>query len=268
MKLRLGFASAIHTDPDILLIDEVLAVGDSRFRGKCFQKLHELRQKGTSFILVSHNSHSVLTVCDSAVYLQKGKFVGMGDTASIMNQYEKELFLDGIENYSEPITLLKKRQAVGLDIYSLFFRNNEGQLIESPISGEPIYFCIGCKAQEKINNVGITLAIKGLAEGGDTVLVFNNLSDKNLINLLPGEHEIRLQMPYLGLKLGAYIMDIYAKKEKLYHLDCVESFKFTVESGKENISKSMFYQPRKWEIVSGENCSTGQAGIDNPEHLR
>lgn len=62
------------------------------------------------------------------------------------------------------------------------------------------------------------MAIKGLAEGGDTVLVFNSLSDKNLINLLPGEHEIQLQMPYLGLKLGAYIMDIYAKRKNFITL--------------------------------------------------
>ncbi|MEO0804175.1 MAG: ABC transporter ATP-binding protein, partial [Cyanobacteria bacterium J06642_2] len=55
MTARLGFACAIHTEPDILLIDEVLAVGDARFRAKCYRRLYDLRQKGVAFILVNHN---------------------------------------------------------------------------------------------------------------------------------------------------------------------------------------------------------------------
>lgn len=71
MAARLGFASAIHTDPDILLIDEVLAVGDIKFKSKCHRRLHELRQNGTSFVLVSHQPQSILNVCNQAVYLLK-----------------------------------------------------------------------------------------------------------------------------------------------------------------------------------------------------
>lgn len=257
MAARLGFASAIHTDPDILLIDEVLAVGDSRFRGRCFQKLHELRQKGTSFIFVSHDPHSILTVCNSAVYLQRGKLIGVGDTASVMSQYEKDLFLDEAEKSSVPISALKKRETIGLDIRSLFFRNSQGKLIESPVMGEPTYFCIGCNVQERIDNVSITFTINRLAEGGDTVLILNSLNDKDPINFLPGEHEIQLQMPYLGLRLGVYTMDVFVKKDKLCHLDCVEFFRFTVNGGKESISRCMFYQPRTWRVISGKNSSVG-----------
>jgi ABC-type polysaccharide/polyol phosphate transport system ATPase subunit len=59
MAARLGFASAIHTNPDILLIDEVLAVGDMRFRVKCYRKLAKLREQGTSFVLVSHDPNTI-----------------------------------------------------------------------------------------------------------------------------------------------------------------------------------------------------------------
>lgn len=93
MAARLGFACAIHTEPDILLIDEVLAVGDSKFKTKCYAKLHELRQKNKSFVMVSHSSHSIATVCESAVYLEKGKKILSGDTLSVMNKYEDDLFL-------------------------------------------------------------------------------------------------------------------------------------------------------------------------------
>lgn len=254
MAARLGFASAIHTEPDILLLDEVLAVGDSRFRGKCFQKLHELRQKGTSFVLVSHNLHAILTVCDSAVYLLKGDFVGVGDTASIMSQYEKDLFLNGAEKYSGSMYLTEKpeSESSGLDIISIIFRNNQGKIIESPVSGEPTYLCIGCNVHKRIENVGFTISIKALAEGGDVVLLLNCLQDKKPLDFLPGEHELQLQMPYLGLRLGTYSMDVYAKTDGLFHLDSVEFFRFTVEA-KETTSRSLFYQPRSWVVVSRIN---------------
>ncbi|MCP6757345.1 MAG: ABC transporter ATP-binding protein [Fischerella sp. CENA71] len=253
MAARLGFASAIHTEPEILLIDEVLAVGDSRFRGKCFQKLHDLRQKGTSFILVSHDAHLILTVCESAVYLKQGEFVGYCDTPTIISQYERDLFLNGLETTSQSISLLKNRESFGLNIYSLFFKNDKGEIIYSPVTGEQTYLCIRCKADEKIDNVGITFVIKGLGEGGETVLIFNSMKDKNPISLLPGEYEIQLQMPYLGLRIGVYIMDVYAKTNRLYHLDAVESFRFTVEGIEDSMSRCLFYQPRTWNVINHRN---------------
>src|SRR5437763_505550 len=72
MAARLGFACAVHTNPDVLLIDEVLAVGDMAFRAKCYRKLAELRKGGTGFILDSHSSQMVTSVCDAAVYLEGG----------------------------------------------------------------------------------------------------------------------------------------------------------------------------------------------------
>jgi lipopolysaccharide transport system ATP-binding protein len=79
MAARLGFASAIHTFPDILLIDEVLAVGDAKFRTKCYQHLAKLREQGTSFILVSHNALSIMAICDTAIYLSKSKLKLSGE---------------------------------------------------------------------------------------------------------------------------------------------------------------------------------------------
>ncbi|RAM51572.1 MAG: ABC transporter ATP-binding protein [Hapalosiphonaceae cyanobacterium JJU2] len=253
MAARLGFASAIHTDPDILLIDEVLAVGDSRFRGKCFQKLHDLRRKGTSFILVSHDAHSILTVCETAVYLKPGEFVGHDDAASIINQYERDLFLSETGIEAQSISFLRKRDCFGLEIKSLFFRNHQGERIESPICGEPTYLCVQFQAIEKLEDVSITFEIKGLGEGGDTVLLINNLKDKNFICLLPGENEVQLEMPYIGLKLGLYIMDVYIKKERMYHLDAIESFQFRVEGREESVSRCLFYQPRKWNTIHPQN---------------
>jgi lipopolysaccharide transport system ATP-binding protein len=267
MAARLGFASAIHTEPDILLIDEVLAVGDSRFRGKCFQKLHELRQKGTSFILVSHDAHSILTVCESAVYLKQGESLGYDDAASIINQYERDLFLSESEIEMPLIPFLRKRDCFGLEIQSLFFRNDQGEIVKSPISGEKNYLCIKCEAIRKFEAVGFTFSIKALGEGGDTVLLINNLKDNINIYLMPGDNEIQLEMPYLGLKLGVYFLDVYVKKERMYHLDAVESFKFIVEGREESISRCLFYQPRKWNIIHPKDNSSIPKNTDESQKL-
>ncbi|ACB51441.1 putative ABC transporter, ATP binding protein [Crocosphaera subtropica ATCC 51142] len=248
MAARLGFASAIYTEPEILLVDEVLAVGDSKFRGKCFQKLHDLRQKGTTFLLVSHDSHTVLTVCERAVYLQKGELIEVGDTQSVITHYEKDLFLNVTESPSKnhPIKSINTNQQFA--ITSIFFRNEDDEIIDVPTTGEPTYLCVTCQVKETLTNVGLTFSIKGMAEGGDQVLLMNSLHDERSLSFSSGKQEVRLEMPYLGLKLGAYVLDVYAKRDGLYHLDSVEDYRFQVKATK-SMNRCLFYQPRSWKVL-------------------
>lgn len=87
MKARLGFAVAILLRPDILLIDEILGVGDFAFRNKCFVKLHELKKKGVTTILVSHDHTSVIRFCERALWLHKGNVMGMGPANETVQKY-------------------------------------------------------------------------------------------------------------------------------------------------------------------------------------
>lgn len=92
MYVRLGFAVAAHLEPDILIIDEVLAVGDMSFRSKCYQEIDRLR-KQCAIIFVSHNMQQISRVCDRAVYLEKGAVVYEGDTASAINRLNESTAL-------------------------------------------------------------------------------------------------------------------------------------------------------------------------------
>lgn len=82
MFVRLGFAIAINVDPDILVVDEVLAVGDAEFQAKCFQKFRDFRAVGKTVILVSHDTNTVQAMCDQAAWINKGELqaVGAADT--------------------------------------------------------------------------------------------------------------------------------------------------------------------------------------------
>lgn len=257
MAARLGFASAIHTEPDILLIDEVLAVGDIKFRAKCYRRLQELRERGTSFVLVSHQAHAILSVCDSGIYLSKGQLIEYGDTYSIMNQYENDLFSTNRKYQLGRIVLPKKpkNESFGFDIASIFFRDSEGNIIQSPISGEMVSICIEYKAykDKEINEVYLSFIITRLNGEADIILRLSSFDDDKALNIFTGENqleapELQIQMPYLGLKAGSYNMKLFVKKDSLYTLDFVESFRFTVVA-KEITSKCLFYQPREWKSV-------------------
>ena len=90
MLSRLGFSIAVDVHPDILLIDEILAVGDAPFQKKCAQKLDELKAGGTTFIVVSHSNAQIRRLCDKAIYLKEGLIVDSGDADAVVRHYEKD----------------------------------------------------------------------------------------------------------------------------------------------------------------------------------
>jgi ABC-type polysaccharide/polyol phosphate transport system ATPase subunit len=87
MVVRLGFAVAIHTEPEILLVDEALAVGDTGFRQRCLRKVHELRSRGVTILLVSHSMADVQAVGDRALWLDAGRVRQLGETQSVVANY-------------------------------------------------------------------------------------------------------------------------------------------------------------------------------------
>lgn len=89
MFVRLGYSVAIHVTPDILLIDEVLAVGDDAFREKCFKRNIELKKNGTAIILISHNLDAIRFICDRAVLLNAGRIENEGDVETIIREYKR-----------------------------------------------------------------------------------------------------------------------------------------------------------------------------------
>lgn len=87
MYLRLAFAVAVHTDPDILLIDEILAVGDESFQKKCFKKMEEFKEKGVTIILVSHNLESVRQFAQKVIYIKKSRLIMFDNPEIVVKEY-------------------------------------------------------------------------------------------------------------------------------------------------------------------------------------
>ena len=252
MRARLGFACAIYTRPDILLIDEVLAVGDARFRTKCYRKLAEIREKGTSFVLVSHSSNAILNICSTAVYLSKGKVVVHESTELVMSKYEEDLLMIGSESAKRVMATTSEQSESNtsgdLEIISVSFQDEEGNTLKSLVSGKPVYLCIRCQASILIDNVVVGIIIREINGEDDCILSINSEKDKQDIKIYPGEQEIKLEMPYCGLSPGIYTMKVYINRRPFYLYDMVNSLRFEVQKDKK-MNQCKFYQPRIWNVT-------------------
>lgn len=254
MAARLGFASAIHTKPDILLIDEVLSVGDAKFRAKCHRRLAQLRDRGTSFILVSHNSLSIIAVCEMAVYLSKGQMLLSGQSSFVIDKYEEDLFIDDKGNKKDKISaefvLPDRAEPTGLQIKSLSFRDNDGNILEHLVSGKPACLNVHGYTFENLYDVNLSVIVNHLSESNEEVLVLKSSYDGQSFNLYPGKFTIQLYIPYCGLKAGVYSAKVNLSNSPYFNvLDFVESYKFVVKTV-QNMNKCLYYQPRDWKLIN------------------
>lgn len=88
MFLRLGFSIAVHTSPDILLVDEVLAVGDQAFQSKCRDRIKEMHNRGTTIVLISHDAEEIASFCERCILIRKGHVAADGRPDNVLKQYE------------------------------------------------------------------------------------------------------------------------------------------------------------------------------------
>jgi len=102
MYVRLGFAVAVHVDPDVLLIDEVLAVGDEEFSARCIAKIQEMKLRGVTLLFVTHQLDQVRNLCDRAVWLDHGQVEAIGDPMRVVDSYLQEV--SGAVGFSPPET--------------------------------------------------------------------------------------------------------------------------------------------------------------------
>lgn len=113
MILRLGFSIAAAVDPDLLIVDEALSVGDARFSQKCIRRIREFREAGTTILFVSHDPGAVTTLCDEAILLEKGELLARDLPKEILEEYNALLAAKGAGNVAMKITRRRGEEAAG-----------------------------------------------------------------------------------------------------------------------------------------------------------
>ncbi len=138
MVVRLGFAIAAHCQPDSLLLDEVLAVGDGAFQAKCFNTLSEFRNRGLGFILVSHNQSTIDCFCDRVLYLKKGQSIYLGDTRTAIAEYNQDVLNDLEALPGEREELQQVRGSGKVKMKRITFLDETGTEVTKIRAGDPL----------------------------------------------------------------------------------------------------------------------------------
>ena len=152
MYVRLAFATAVQVDADVLLIDEVLAVGDAAFQQKCFDEFSRLQQEGRTMLLVTHDMGAVERFCSRALLLERGQVVDIGEPTTIARQYNQLNFSKvraERSSASQPGTPIEEQQAA--EILNAWFEGPDGETALAVVQGEPCTVRIDVRFHEPID---------------------------------------------------------------------------------------------------------------------
>jgi len=149
MNVRLGFAVAAHLKPEVLIVDEVLAVGDAEFRRKCLKKMQDVSAGGRTVLFVSHNMHAIRQLCHLGIVLEAGEIVHRGPTDEVVDKYLASSSSD--QNLNEDILPgMHSHDNPDVQVYRIEVLDTDGQVIRSPKMKED--FCL--KIYYKFNKSG------------------------------------------------------------------------------------------------------------------
>jgi len=247
MYVRLAFAVAAHLNPEILIVDEVLAVGDAAFQKKCLGKMSETAKSGRTVLFVSHNMHTIQDLCNRTILLEDGKVAIDGDTSDVIKHYLQPVTLKtGESNLTDNF---RSRKSPGkLRAKNIKILNNNNEV---------------CSTYEINDSLSIELEIANVSENGFAVsfLIFNqqgalvyhirsqdgNIITKNLGSIAT----VRMTIPTLNIIQGRYSIDVWIGN----HLDLLEdhiestiSFEVVNRGHSKVPLRSIIHEIGKWDV--------------------
>lgn len=206
MKLRLAFATAISIDPSILLVDEVLSVGDLRFQQRCAARMDELKAGGTTIVLASHDLDQVVRLTDRAIWLQDGLVRAAGDTGEIVDRYRNAVD----EGLAPPEPLPGGGTRHGsreVEIIAVRLRGGDGAETGTIYPGEPLVVEIDYSTEREISEAIFQVSVRTIDPPAILVDVNTSADGVSTGRLLPSG-TVRLEFARLDLPPGAYRLDI------------------------------------------------------------
>ena len=207
MMVRLGFAVAAHLDPEILVVDEVLAVGDAEFQKKAIGKMQDVsRGEGRTVLFVSHNMGSVRSLCNTGVLLENGTLKLTGDIDYVINQYMKSAQIDSLEGFWNRKTIDPKKDFQRLHAE---FQNTQGESQAIFSCDEDIVLEMTILVSKKIQGIyGYFHCCKPADESPVWVSDSNDVIANQLENLPIGESKVRICFPKRTLAGSEYLAGV------------------------------------------------------------
>ncbi|MGQ9503164.1 MAG: ABC transporter ATP-binding protein, partial [Anaerolineae bacterium] len=199
MYVRLGFSVAVHTEPDILLVDEVLAVGDAAFQRRCLERIDQMRANGTTIMFVSHDLNAVRRLCQRAIWLERGCLVADGAPEAVVGEYATHSYVASAAAARREAC----RYGTGeVTIEEVRFLDGEGRLRDFFSTGESLIIEMRYQAHKVIERPVFGIAIH--RSDGVHVTGPNTQFAQYEIPVIHGEGVVRYTIPFLPLLEGTY----------------------------------------------------------------
>jgi lipopolysaccharide transport system ATP-binding protein len=266
MYVRLAFSVAAHMEPEILLVDEVLAVGDLAFQQKCLEHMKRLKQSGMTILLVSHNMSAIQSTCERSLYLHGGQVVEFGDTATVIKTY-RDTTRKGQPATARSITTGGDS---GVRVVGFQMFGEDGENRRTFNFGERVRVRIDLHAARRVEAPIINFGFKR----GDGILVcnFNNWYDKFQIDYIEGDCRLEGWLP--PLRLVPHHYDIYANiwparssdyapgdLDRLQPIASGHFGDFSVEGSLLTEEDGVFQVPAlRWDFSRGDEREVADAG--------
>ena len=207
MYVRLAFAVAAHLEPEILLVDEVLAVGDTAFQKKCLGKMGDVARDGRTILFVSHNMAAVASLCSGAHMLAQGRRVCSGNTSDVIAAYLSSFQL------SSRATVLDRRDRKGngkVTFTDVEFLSETGTPVEVIQSGQDVVFSVGYKSSEtNLRNVEVSVEL--VAQSGQCMLIMNSEMVGVTFDLIPSTGRFNCRIDRFPLSPGQYHLTLFCR---------------------------------------------------------
>ncbi len=224
MKVRLGLSVAIFLDPEILLIDEVLSVGDASFRKQSIEKVHELIGEGRSVLLVSHDIYTVQRLCQRSILIENGKIVKDAPTDEIVDFY-----LPSISNLVSADAWVElrdfPRNGTGRAVFSrVKFYSTENSKSGGIQPDQPVEFFCEINSTDRILISGIAVTI--FDKSGFRLLNAGEYSEHDPQEIKKGKNFIKIRIESLHLKSGTYMFALWLNGVQDELLDNIQQVAF------------------------------------------
>jgi ABC-type polysaccharide/polyol phosphate transport system ATPase subunit len=211
MYVRLGFSVAINVDPDVLLIDEVLAVGDEEFQRKCLERVSDLRSWGRTIVVVTHSLATVRSLCDEAVWLEHGTVRDAGKADSVADAYLGTVHVDlQAAHDADPASSWSKLQITDIELLDA-----GGQAVAQASTGDAVRFRLHYEATEPITSPVFSFSI--YTPEGVQVTAPNTKEAAVAIDRVEGSGHVDLCIDRLMLLLGSYDLSAECTNDSFTH---------------------------------------------------
>jgi ABC-type glutathione transport system ATPase component len=238
MYVRLGFAVAVEVDPDILIIDEVLAVGDAAFQRKCIARIEDFKRRGKTMLVVSHDLGTIHRISEQLILLDEGRVLAAGEPSKVVAEYQ---WLSRRKAGSAQEREWGTREVV---MTRAEFVNEKGEATNAFVSGQPVEARLYYEASRPIADPVFGFAV--YTASGTLVYGNNTQIEGYHVPQIEGQGHVTLRFPQFSLLPGAYLFSfsVHSQDHKVNYHRLENTFPITVSGGKR--CEGICFLPVQW----------------------